>query len=186
MATVPALVVKRSGGCTPGAVASEILPSSLRLSPKTTTWLKSVATAAVLNSRPARMAPARRVRGMTVTLLEGPGWLSLFAGYGNALHTEAHAAPHRGVPEPPRTVRERARDTDIRGPARVPHGLALVLARPQQRIGEGVVCGRRGRLRGRGTPLRTGIAVVIAGRPRAPGLPRLVVQPHRQADALAR
>src|SRR5690349_15317193 len=95
MATVPGLVVKRSGGCTPGAVASEILPSSLRLSPKTTTWSKSVATAAVLKSRPARMAPARRVRGMTVTLLEGPGWPSLFERYGNALHTEAHAAAHR-------------------------------------------------------------------------------------------
>src|SRR5690349_10571639 len=97
MATVPGLVVKRSGGCTPGAVAKEMLPLSLRLSPKTTTWLKSVATAAVLNSRPARTAPARRVRGMTMTLLEGPGWPSLFAGYGNALHTEAHAAPHRGA-----------------------------------------------------------------------------------------
>src|SRR5690348_11701717 len=96
MATVPGLVVKRNGGCTPGAVASEMLPSSLRLSPKTTTLLKSVATAAVLNNRPARMAPARRVRGMTMTLLEGRNGLSLFARYGNALHTEAHAAAHRG------------------------------------------------------------------------------------------
>src|SRR5690348_4400859 len=160
MATVPGLVVKRSGGCTPGAVASEMLPSSLRLSPKTTTWLKSVATAAVLNSRPARIAPARRVRGMTVTLLEGGrDGLSLFAGYGNALHTEAHAAPHRIPPAGP----AHARPGRQPGRAASLQGLALALARPQQRVRERVVGGRGRGLRRRRAALRAGRAAVASG-----------------------
>ena len=58
-AVVPGLVVKRSGGWIDGALASEMLPLSLRLSPKTMTLLKSAAAAAVLNSMAVAMAPAR-------------------------------------------------------------------------------------------------------------------------------
>src|SRR3569623_1152523 len=90
---VPGLVVKRSGVGEP--CVSDRLPASLRLSPNTTTWLKLVAAAAVLNNRPATMAPARRlVRGIATLL--GPELASLFARYVNARHTEAHAAAHRG------------------------------------------------------------------------------------------
>src|SRR5574337_1237823 len=79
---VPGLVVKRSGGWIAGAVASEMLPLSLRLSPKTMTLLKSVAAAAVLNSRALAMAPARwRVRSMLI-LLGRDGLVSWTLRYG--------------------------------------------------------------------------------------------------------
>src|SRR5690242_19861811 len=90
---VPGLVVKRSGVGEP--CVSDRLPASLRLSPNTTTWLKLVAAAAVLNNRPATMAPARRLIRGIATLL-GPELASLFARYVNARQTEAHAAAHRG------------------------------------------------------------------------------------------
>src|SRR5690348_10993918 len=78
----------------PGAVASEMLPLSLRLSPNTTTWLNSVAAAALLNSKVAAMAPARwRVRNMGNT--PGAEMALLSARYVNAPHTEAHAALQR-------------------------------------------------------------------------------------------
>ena len=61
IATVPGLVVKRVGTGEP--LASDTLPSSLRLSPKTTTLLNSVAAALVLINKATVMAPARwRIR----------------------------------------------------------------------------------------------------------------------------